>query len=252
MLGVYGNINIKKININAKGKVKLSSGPYEYFFYNSKEEEIISFNELKSFSIYFLKISENSSVTINNSPKQILEGSVVQVENDTIQINVKEGRCTLIIAGTNSKSPNIKGIVITEKKDIYKIKKPWGHELWINGQHSCYALKQIFIKAGQRTSLQYHNLKKETIVLLEGKALLHYQKNTENISYLEAKIKDITQVELKPVSVLDTNPLTIHRMESVSDIMLYEASTPHLDDVIRISDDTNRVDGYIFEEHNSK
>ena len=72
MLGIYGNINVKKININAQGKIKLSSGPYEYFFYNSEEEDIISFNDLRSFSIYFLKISKKSSVTINNSPKQIL------------------------------------------------------------------------------------------------------------------------------------------------------------------------------------
>src|SRR5207244_12187069 len=49
--------------------------------------------------------------------------------------------------------------------------------LWINGQHPCYALKKIFIKAGTKTSLQYHRFKQETNVLFEGLAKLHYKKN---------------------------------------------------------------------------
>ena len=77
--------------------------------------------------------------------------------------------------------------------------------MWINGKHLCYALKQIFIKSGYKTSLQYHNYKKETIILLDGNALLHYQKNTDKINYLDATTDDIEQVQLNPISIIDTD-----------------------------------------------
>ena len=37
-----------------------------------------------------------------------------------------------------------------------------------------------------------------------------------------------------------------------SNITLFETSTPHLDDVIRVSDDLNRVNGLIKSEHKTK
>ena len=42
----------------------------------------------------------------------------------------------------------------------------------------------------------------------------------------------------------------IHRIKANSQTTLFEVSTPHLDDVIRVSDDTNRVSGRIKSEHN--
>jgi hypothetical protein len=44
-------------------------------------------------------------------------------------------------------------------------------------------------------------------------------------------------------------PFAIHRIEAKTNIVLFEASTPHLNDVIRILDDTNREDGRINFEH---
>ena len=41
----------------------------------------------------------------------------------------------------------------------------------------------------------------------------------------------------------------VHRLRAITDIMLYEVSTPHLDDVIRISDDQKRNNGRISSEH---
>ena len=40
-----------------------------------------------------------------------------------------------------------------------------------------------------------------------------------------------------------------HRVIAVTDIILQEVSTPEVDDVIRISDDSNRGDGKINHEH---
>ena len=44
------------------------------------------------------------------------------------------------------------------------VSKPWGHEKWIaSGKPDFkYALKEIFIKKGTRSSLQFHEFKEET------------------------------------------------------------------------------------------
>jgi len=41
-------------------------------------------------------------------------------------------------------------------------------------------------------------------------------------------------------------------LKAISDILLYEVSTPHLDDVIRLADDKKRKDGRISTEHSKK
>ncbi|OGT34490.1 MAG: hypothetical protein A3C44_01125 [Gammaproteobacteria bacterium RIFCSPHIGHO2_02_FULL_39_13] len=131
---------------------------------------------------------------------------------------------------------------------MYKVEKPWGYELWINGQHPCYALKKISIKAGTKTSLQYHNFKQETNVLFQGLANLHYKKNilVENDC---VSASDISTILLKPISAMDVVPKTLHRVEAITDIVTFETSTPHLDDVIRVQDDSKRPDGRLIEEH---
>jgi mannose-6-phosphate isomerase len=248
----YGNNLVKQISTNAPGKILFSSGPYEYFLYNSLYNEKISFNYLKSYSIFVYEKSKDASIKISNIDKEIIKNSVVQVESTEIDISITNGNCSFLIAGTINSVSSKKSVVHSYPDEIYKVKKPWGYELWINGKHPNYALKQIFITQDNKTSLQYHNFKKETNVLFEGIANLHFQKNIETVPYLDATLGDINSVELKHVSSVDVDPLTIHRIEAVSDILLYEVSTPHLDDVIRISDDTNRVDGFISKEHEQK
>jgi hypothetical protein len=44
-------------------------------------------------------------------------------------------------------------------------------------------------------------------------------------------------------------PGILHRLEAISDVLLYETSTPHLDDVVRVTDDSKRPHGRIEKEH---
>ena len=48
---------------------------------------------------------------------------------------------------------------------------------------------------------------------------------------------------------MNVKNFAIHRIEAISDILLFEVSTPHLDDVIRLLDDNKRKDGKILKEH---
>ena len=52
--------------------------------------------------------------------------------------------------------------------DVQRVDKPWGYELhWAKTDR--YVGKVIHVNAGHALSLQYHNLKDETILLWKGR-----------------------------------------------------------------------------------
>lgn len=140
------------------------------------------------------------------------------------------------------------------------IKKHWGHEQWIaDGIEQPYALKRILFLAGKRTSLQVHKYKFETNYVLTGKGKLLISKNTLNIdNFLEhgMTIKEVEEyestfsiIELYPGVIFHVKPGHVHRVVAVTDLEFIEASTPELDDVIRLQDDQGRTHGRINYEH---
>tara|TARA_B100000035_G_C20845927_1_gene485201 strand:+ start:244 stop:612 length:369 start_codon:yes stop_codon:yes gene_type:complete len=109
------------------------------------------------------------------------------------------------------------------------IKKPWGLEELISNNRN-YTLKKLVMNKGHRCSLQYHKKKHETVYVLSGilKVLIGSKKNS-----LKTKI-------LKKNQTLIIKPYIIHRMEAISKSIYLEASTSHLKDVVRLSDDYGR------------
>ncbi len=110
-----------------------------------------------------------------------------------------------------------------------KINKPWGYEQIISINKK-YVMKKLFMKKNHRCSLQFHNKKHETVIILEGKLKIYSGKNKNK---LKSKIYKKYQSLIIP-------PKLIHRMEAITDCMYLEASTPQLKDVVRLSDDYNR------------
>ena len=96
--------------------------------------------------------------------------------------------------------------------------------------------------------MQYHRYKSETNLLYYGTAQLVY-KNNKKIHNKKVGDKDLKKCNLKFVSEIFVKPNTLHRIVAKTDIHLFETSTPHLDDVIRVSDDLNRPSGLIKSEH---
>ena len=86
------------------------------------------------------------------------------------------------------------------------------------------------MKKNHRCSLQYHDFKKETIYVLSGDLKILIGKDQNN---LETKV-------YKAGESITINPGIIHRMEGVTDSVYIEASTPEMEDVIRLSDDYKR------------
>jgi mannose-6-phosphate isomerase len=125
---------------------------------------------------------------------------------------------------------------IQKGRDAYTVTKPWGKEIWLTGpKRGDYCMKCIHITAGHQTSLQYHREKFETNVLVEGCIEL-----VGESPYCEF---------VKAPAYVNVAPPTVHRVRAITDIILVEASTAHLDDVVRLQDDANRPSGRIEDEH---
>jgi NDP-sugar pyrophosphorylase family protein/mannose-6-phosphate isomerase-like protein (cupin superfamily) len=122
---------------------------------------------------------------------------------------------------------------------MYKVvHKPWGKEEWLE-LNDAYCYKRIYINAGYKTSFQYHNFKKETNYIIDGTAEV-WLENDEGV--VEKKI-------MKGGEFFNVTPPKKHRVIAITDIILQEVSTPHVDDVVRINDEFNRADGKIEAEH---
>lgn len=106
-----------------------------------------------------------------------------------------------------------------------RVDKPWGHELiWANTDQ--YVGKILHVKAGHALSLQYHERKDETIHLLRGRMRFFVGESRE----------DLREIALEEGQSFHVTPRTVHRMEALTDVDILEASTPHLEDVVRLED----------------
>jgi len=108
--------------------------------------------------------------------------------------------------------------------------KPWGREIWF-AWTSKYAGKILEIKKGHRFSLQYHEKKLESQYVVSGKVKFTYGKNPNK---LRSKI-------LKKGDKVDIPSRMIHRAEALSKTVLFEVSSPELDDVVKLEDDYGRT-----------
>ena len=112
------------------------------------------------------------------------------------------------------------------KTSVKVVPKPWGHEV-IWAANELYVGKVLHIKAGHALSVQYHNQKDETIHLLRGEMIYR-------VDFRDGA--GLVEVPFAEGESYRNTPGVIHQMEAVTDCDLLEASTPHLDDVVRLSD----------------
>ena len=115
----------------------------------------------------------------------------------------------------------------------YKVDKPWGHEIiWAKADR--YVGKILHIEPGHVLSLQYHNKKDESIYVLTGEIILRTQQS-------EGGGGKLTERRVRAGEAFHIPPKQIHQFEAVVVTELLEASTPELDDVVRLKDRYGRV-----------
>ena len=113
-----------------------------------------------------------------------------------------------------------------------RVEKPWGYEIWW-ARTERYVGKILHVNKGESLSLQYHNVKDETIMIQSGLLLLQTRPAGEE--------GELRQVEMKPGDVFHITPGTLHRMTALEDCDILEVSTPELDDVVRLEDRYGRA-----------
>lgn len=118
------------------------------------------------------------------------------------------------------------------------VSKPWGREEWIElNERYCY--KRIHINSGFKTSYQLHKKKLETNYIISGQAEV----------WLENLLGVVEKKSMNAGEYFTVLPNKKHRVIALTDLILQEVSTPEVDDVVRLEDDTQRGNGRIESEH---
>jgi mannose-6-phosphate isomerase len=110
-----------------------------------------------------------------------------------------------------------------------RVDKPWGYELWWAWTDH-YVGKILHVEAGHRLSVQYHEHKDETSYVLRGRLKLFKGRSADEL--VESGVGEGAQWRNMPGEV--------HTIEAIEDADVLEVSTPHLDDVVRLSDGYGR------------
>jgi mannose-6-phosphate isomerase len=115
--------------------------------------------------------------------------------------------------------------------DVKRIDKPWGYEI-IFALSETYCGKLIFVRAGEQLSLQFHRVKDETIYVHSGRIELEIG---DPGGTLDAEV-------VRPGHAFRLKPGVVHRWRALEDSIVLEASTPELDDVVRLEDRYGRAE----------
>lgn len=111
-----------------------------------------------------------------------------------------------------------------------KVDKPWGYELVFTPLEASAVGKLLHLNAGARFSLQYHEIKEETLVLVKGEAKIIYGESESGL------IEEMMKLNF---GYFITKGL-IHRVQAITDCDILEASTPESGVTIRLQDDYER------------
>lgn len=107
----------------------------------------------------------------------------------------------------------------------FRVEKPWGYEL-IWARTDRYVGKILHVNAGHVLSCQYHNRKDETMHVLSGELILRTGRDADRLEERPFRAGESVHI---PAGL-------IHQIEAVVDTDVLEASTPELDDLVRLSD----------------
>ena len=112
------------------------------------------------------------------------------------------------------------------------VQKPWGREEILEVNHR-YAMKILVVKPGKRLSLQYHEVKVETMFCLSGTGALEITDHDTGVT---------EEHFVTPGTFKTIWPFDIHRLRASGqeELIILEASSPELDDVKRLEDDYGR------------
>jgi quercetin dioxygenase-like cupin family protein len=118
----------------------------------------------------------------------------------------------------------------TNQPFLLRVEKPWGYELIFTPPQKPYTGKILHVRAGKRLSLQWHDEKQETIMLLRGRAIL----------LADDANRTLAEIEMEPGKGYSNVPGQRHRLIAIEDSDFVEASLPETGNTYRLEDDSGR------------
>lgn len=115
---------------------------------------------------------------------------------------------------------------------VKRVEKPWGYELHWVPDDKPYIGKLLHINAGKRLSLQVHDKKQESWLIIHGEGKVIWEDNNGNLieTVLEFSKGYTTEVGQR------------HRLVGITDCDIIEVSTPEEGTTYRLEDDFSRPD----------
>ena len=111
------------------------------------------------------------------------------------------------------------------KLSVVRHEKGWGFEDWIFNS-VLYCGKVLSVNKGKRCSLHYHQIKTETMLVVEGLVKMEFR------SLNQPRLESLT---LRPGEVFHIEPGLVHRFTALERSVIHEFSTQHFEeDSIRI------------------
>ena len=114
---------------------------------------------------------------------------------------------------------------------IERVEKPWGWELWW-ARSDRYVGKVLHVRRGAALSYQFHRRKDETIYLLRGELAVE----------LAPGGRRRRRWVMRQGEALRIRPGDHHRMTAITTCDVLEASTPEVEDIVRLEDRYGRAD----------
>jgi len=113
-----------------------------------------------------------------------------------------------------------------------KIEKPWGYEIHWVPEDEPYMGKVLHINEGKRLSLQVHDQKQESWLLLNGRVKIVWDNQNG----------ELIETELENGKGYSCSLGQRHRLVGITDCDVLEVSTPEIGTTYRLEDDYKRSD----------
>ena len=102
--------------------------------------------------------------------------------------------------------------------------RTWGREKLVALMPKKFSGKVLYINKGHKGGLQYHRLKNEMQYLFSGSLLVRYDDGHGKL----------TERVVEPGETVHFEPGVVHQEEALEDCVVFEVSTPHFNDRVRM------------------
>jgi NDP-sugar pyrophosphorylase family protein len=219
---VVADLNIKKMIEQGKKSdyplsIFITKMVSPYGIVEISGDRLVSFKEKPILDYYI-----NGGVYFSQGEIDFGEFDVGDIEKTVFPMLAKENNLGYY------KEDGLFWMAIDTTKELEEIKKeyknredkPWGYEKVLIYTDK-YLTKELFIKEGYQTSFHYHNMKDETMYIVNGAGYIEFEDHKEYFG------KNDT-IRIKPKEK--------HSIVAMENTILHEVSTPHLNDTERVKD----------------